>query len=133
MYKEKGKIHAIGDIKSGVSTNGNQWSRQTFVLEVTLEGSNGAILNRIAIECGTKTVSQLAEHKVGDIVEVGFIINAREWQGRWFNNVDCVYIEYAGSKNSEPKKEAPAPKKTPELAPAFAAQPAENENGDLPF
>ena len=140
MYNEIGIIHAIGEVKSGVSTSGNSWARQTFVLEITTTTQNGDIIKRIAIECGNKTIPQLADHNVGDRVEVGFAINAREYQGRWFNNVDAIYIDAVnkgGQKGDLAKKHPdpvkPQPAQQPVLAPAFEPQPAEDEGPDLPF
>lgn len=136
MYNEIGIIHAIGDVKSGTSTNGNSWARQTFVLETTTNTPNGDIVKRIAIECGTKTIPQLESYKVGDRVEVGFAINAREYQGRWFNNVDAIYIDEvkdAVLKNTKAFTDPLKPKQesAPTLAPAFA--PSEDDGPDLPF
>lgn len=134
MYTEQGKIHAIGEAVEGVSEKtGKPWIRQTVVIEIE-KGNN--IIQRIALESGTRTADSLRVMKIGDLVEVGFNISAREWKGRFFNNVDLIYIDPVNANGTKPTKTAPVmadhPAKKPVLAPAFDPAPAEND-ADLPF
>ena len=105
MYIERGIIHAIGEAVQGVSEKtGAPWIRQTVVIEIE-KGNN--IIQRIALESGTRTADSLRVMKVGDLVEVGFGIGAREWKGRWFNNLDLIYIDPVNANGTKPAKTAP--------------------------
>lgn len=150
MYIERGIIHAIGEAVEGVSEKtGNAWIRQTVVIEIE-KGNN--IIQRIALESGTRTADSLRVMKVGDLVEVGFNIGAREYKGRWYNNLDLIYIDPVNANGTKPAKTAPmhmpanrvqgslaaaaaraeAAKEATIPAPAFDATPAD-EDPDLPF
>jgi hypothetical protein len=65
---------------------------------------------------------------IGDLVEVSFAIYARNWNGKWFNNVELVKIN-----SLEEEKPAPAPKQQEIIdQPQESLDPAENPD-DLPF
>lgn len=86
----KGTISHKGDVQSGTSQNGYGWSRQTIVLDVP--SFNGAF-TKIALMVQNQRVDELANYQVGDRVEVGYSVTAREWDGKWFNNVDLINIK----------------------------------------
>ena len=62
-------------------------------------------------------------YNIGDEVEVSFNLSSREWNGRYFHNVDAWKIEKVGIENSDTKNF--------EEPPVFDA-PATEED-DLPF
>ena len=113
MIKEIGTIFSMGEVVSGRTRNGGTWARQEIILEV--QTSNNSF-KRVVLRGDTDIVSELSAFNPGDEVEVTYGVSAREWQGKWYNNVDIYRIE-AVEKETDP---APAP------APA-------EETGDLPF
>ena len=76
-------IHAL-EPRSGVSAStGNPWSMQTFVIETTQE----QYPRRCAFEVfGEERLKQF-NIQVGQEYTVSFDIDAREYQGRWYNSV----------------------------------------------
>ena len=73
-------------------------------------------------------VDELNNYNVGDKVEVGWSIYAREWNGKWYNNVDLVNI-----KSQEVQAAAPAPTPAPSSLNNIPAEELEPHEEDLPF
>ena len=106
----KGIISHLGDIQQGTSQNGYDWARQVFVIDV--HSFNGTF-SKIALTAQNQRVDDLQEYQIGDRVEIGYSVTAREYQGKWFNNVDLVNIKFL----DEVASAAPAPQTAP-VAPA---------------
>lgn len=131
----KGIISHKGEIESGTTQNGNSWSRQVIVLDIA---SFGNTYSKIALTVQNQRVNEMQEYAVGDRVEVGYAVTAREWNGKWFNNVDLINIKML----DESAQAAPAPVAQP--APRKVARPAnttplvppgaiEPQDDDMPF
>lgn len=90
IIREKGTIAFMSEVQSGTSQSGNPWYRQTIVVDVA--GYNGSY-RKVALQASGNVVGDLAEMQVGDKVEVSYQVTAREYQGRWYNNVDLFKIE----------------------------------------
>lgn len=86
-----GIISQFGQVESGTTQNGNSWSRQVVVLDVAGFGNT---FSKIALTAQNQRVDELQNYQIGDRVEVGYSVTAREWNGKWFNNVDLIRIEH---------------------------------------
>lgn len=140
----KGIISQFGQVESGTTQNGNSWSRQVVVLDVAGFGNS---FSKIALTAQNQRVEELQDYQIGDRVEVGYSVTAREWNGKWFNNVDLINIKFL----DEVASAAPAPQTAPvapaprQAAPRQVARPArttpqvpqgaevEPKDDDLPF
>ena len=89
--KERGTIAVLGEVQSGTSQNGNPWYRQTIVVNV--DGYRGSF-RPIAVQASGKVVGDLEVAMVGDKVEISYEVTGREYQGRWYNNVDLYKVEF---------------------------------------
>ena len=116
IIKEKGTITHMSEVQSGMSQNGNPWYRQTIVVDVA--GYNGSF-RKIALQATGDKVGELESMQLGDKVEVSYQVTAREYNGKWYNNVDLYKID---------REEAKA-KTTPLINPGSTEPMAE----DLPF
>ena len=117
LNKVKGIISHMGEIQQGTSQNGYDWARQIIVLDVA---SFNGTFSKIALTAQNQRVDDLQEYQIGDRVEVGYSVTAREYQGKWFNNVDLVNIKFL----DEVAQAAPAPTPAPrQVAPAAPAAP----------
>lgn len=87
----KGIISQFGQVESGTTQNGNSWSRQVIVLDVAGFGNT---YSKIALTAQNQRVEELQNYQIGDRVEVGYSVTAREWNGKWFNNVDLISIKF---------------------------------------
>jgi len=115
----KGIISHMGDIQQGTSQGGYDWARQVIVIDV--HSFNGTF-QKIALTAQNQRVDDLQNYQIGDRVEIGYSVTAREYQGKWFNNVDLVNIKFL----DEVAQDAPAPKPAPaprQVAPAAPAAP----------
>ena len=89
LFYSKGKISFISEVKTGTSQSGYQWRNCDVTLEIP--GFQGSVTKQVFRASGDK-VDLVLQHKVGDTVQIGFSLYAREWNNRLFNNVDLVTI-----------------------------------------
>lgn len=121
----EGRISHKLPVQSGQSSRG-AWKKQDFVLDYQ-DGNYPAQAMFTAF--GNNNVAELDKYSIGDEVRVSFNIKAREYNGRWYNDVRIWKIVPAG--------QAAAPT-SPEEAPAPSIEdmpePSESsESEDLPF
>lgn len=123
LFYSKGRIAFISDVKTGTSQSGFTWRNLDVTLEVP--GFQGSVTKQVFRASGDK-VDMVLQHKVGESVQIGFSLYAREWNNRLYNNVELVTItDESGAVKAEPK---------PTTAQASAqAAPAEDDGPDLPF
>lgn len=125
LYYSKGTISHMSEITSGTSTSGRDWARMTIMIDIP--GYQGSI-SKLSFQVGTDRISDVQEFKVGDKVEIGWSIYAREYKGRWYNNVDLVNIKSQGVQAA-----APAPSPAPRSLNNIPASELEPHEEDLPF
>lgn len=139
-----GKVIAILPARSGVSARtGNQWMTQEYVIEVPGNFPRKMVFNIF----GEDRIRQF-NIQAGEEITVQFDIDAREYQGRWFNDIRAYNIIRGQMAQTVPAATTipgGAPAATPfppqqNAAPAAAApfppaqEPAgENAADDLPF
>ena len=102
LYKSKGTISEMSEVQSGTSKNGYQWQSMTIVLDIP--GFKGSVTKQ-CVEVRGDDIKDVLLFSIGDKVEVTWSMYAREWNGRWFNNVELVKIE----REEEARVERPAP------------------------
>lgn len=127
-------------VQSGNSARG-PWSKQEFVLEYP-DGNYTA--KACFMAWGAEKVQDLAKYQVGDKVKVSFNLKSREYNGRWYNDLQIWRIAPAGAAQPEaparpaqqgaPAWQQPAPQVWPQApAPTLDDMPAEDAGEDLPF
>ena len=116
----KGKIVNILPVESGTSKAGKEWKKQGFVVDT------GAQFNPLVCFSlfGDDKINMLRDFGQGQEVEVAFNISSREFNGKWYHNIDAWKITGATQGNpATASSEAPLP--TIDEAPS--------EDDDLPF
>jgi hypothetical protein len=113
----KGKLSRKLSVESGTSKAGKEWKKQSFLVDT------GAQYNpEICFQLfGDDKIEILNHHNEGDQVEVSFNLSSKEFNGRYFHNIDAWRIENIASEGASEMKDVPE----------FNA-PA-NEEDDLPF
>ena len=86
MAEITGKIIAVLPTKSGTSARGTQWSSQTAVIE-----THEQYPKRVAFDVLGDRIAEF-NLQVGEEVTVSFDINAREFNGKWFNSVNAWQV-----------------------------------------
>ena len=123
----KGTISYMSEVRSGKSKNGYDWAKQSILLDIP--GYHGSII-KLSLQASNEMVEELNNYKVGDKVEIGWSIYAREWEGRWYNNVDLVNIKSQDQQTEQrPARPAPAPQEPP----LISSESLEPQKDDLPF
>ena len=99
----EGRISRKEAKQSGQSARG-AWVKQDFILEYQ-DGNFPAEVCFTSF--GNDKVAELDRFQVGDLVKVSFNLRAREYNGRWYNDVRVWRITPAGQSQSQPA--APVP------------------------
>lgn len=80
------KLVKKSDVSCGTSNNG-EWERQTLVFE-TLDGEGHFIPVEVF---GKKKVRGVQPLQIGQLAEVIFRIDGREFEGRWFARLEYIH------------------------------------------
>ena len=135
-----GKIIQVLEERGGVSARtGSEWRRGSYVLETTTDRFPRKMMFEVF---GADKIQQF-NIQVGEMVRVSFDIDAREYQGRWYNSIRAWNVDRNIVDPMMQPAAVPAPDTTPFGAPApmptfasveadspFASSSAEEE---LPF
>ena len=106
-------------VQSGNSARG-PWAKQEFILEYP----DGNFTAKACFTAwGQDKVQDLGKYQVGDKVKVSFNLKSREYNGRWYNDLQIWKIAPAGAPQSAPAA-APAQAQPAPQAPAFPQAPA---------
>ena len=126
-----GKIIAVLPLQSGTSKAGREWKKQEYVLE-----THDSFPRKVKFDFFGDRVDQFPL-AIGDEVTVSFDIESREFNGRWYTDVNVLSARPSdGMQQAAPAAfgQAPAPAQQATAAPAmdpFAG--ADNSTDDLPF
>ena len=131
----KGIISHKSEIQQGTSQSGYDWARQIVVLDVA---SYNNTFSKIALTAQNQRVDDLMNYQIGDKVEVGYSVTAREYNGKWYNSIDLVNIKpMEAAAPTAPAQAAPAAPRqvarpartTPQVPPGTNLEP---QDDDLP-
>ena len=89
-----GKIIAVLPTRSGTSARGTQWSSQTAVIE-----THEQYPKRVAFDVLGDKITEF-NLQVGEEVTVSFDINAREYNGKWWNSVNAWQVVRQGGQQA---------------------------------
>ena len=99
----EGRIKTKLPAQGGTSARG-AWTRQDFVVEY----QDGNYMSEACFSAwGQDRVDELAKFGEGDAVKVSFNVRAREYGGRWYNDLRVWRLAPAGQAAPAPA-EAPA-------------------------
>lgn len=125
-----GKIIAVLPTRSGTSAKGTQWSSQTSVIE-----THEQYPKKVAFDVLGEKITEF-NLQVGEEVTVSFDINAREFNGKWFNSVNAwkvvrEQVPSQGCYNANPQAGAHAAQAAQPSSVVGAANPM-NPNNPFP-
>ena len=92
-----GKIIAVLPERGGVSKTGNEWKTQEYVIETHEQYPKKVCFNVF----GADKIAQF-NIQAGDEMTVSFDINAREYQGRWYNDIRAWKVERGTASGAAP-------------------------------
>ena len=127
-FQVKGVLKQILPEVSGTSKAGKEWAKQEFVIETqeqfpknltfTLFGDKMDLINGIS---------------VGDNVEVNFGIESKEFNGRWFHNVNAYGVSSAEQTHSAAEYPPVNADRVETTSGASTSNTLEDTTDDLPF
>jgi single-strand DNA-binding protein len=113
-YKAEGKVEKIFDSE----TKGASFQVRQFVIEV----SEGQYPQMVAFQLVQDKCTLIDDYSEGDMIEVEFDLRGREWNGKYFTNLQAWRIGRAGEGGSQrgpsdgPSQPAEPKTVTPDLA-----------------
>lgn len=122
-----GKITFISPVSSGVSqSSGKQWASLNFVVTSEHEKYPKSICFRVF---GQERINEFAL-KTGESVNVDFDIDAHQYNGRWFNELNAWRVTRIAAASQTPQQT-----QQPYTANPVQPQPPTQNNNDetLPF
>jgi hypothetical protein len=123
MYKTLGTIKEIQPVISGTS-NGKDWKKQNFIIET----EPGQYPKTICMSLFGDKTSVLSYLSPGCDVDVSFSIESRQYQDKWFTNVNAFSVTKIGGQQVQ---QPPNPPKFEE--PQWEKANKDEDNSDLPF
>ena len=126
MNTVSGKIIAILAPQSGESKNnpGTTWKRQEFVLE-----TQDMYPRKVCFNIWGEDRIKQADIQMDDIVTIEFEINSREYNGKWYTNIEARNIS---KENATAAPVAPPASSSTATAPGGFDSPI-GAADDLPF
>ncbi|WP_455671685.1 DUF3127 domain-containing protein [Phocaeicola sp.] len=113
-----GRVIAVLEARGGVSKAGNAWKSQEYVIE-----THDQYPKKMCFDVWGEDRIRDFNIQPGEELKVHFDVDAREWQGRWFNSLRAWKVEHVGATNIA----QPAPQPMP-------AAPVDVQGNDgLPF
>ncbi len=116
----KGRVSQILKPEGGVSKGGREWSKREFVIDTEEQFSRKVCFTLF----GDKT-TLINSITVGEMVEVSFNLESREFNGKWYTNINAWKID-------KPET-TPQSGQIPEYSIDDIPPEPEEEAGDLPF
>jgi len=83
----KGRIEQILPVQNGTSKAGKDWSKQDFVIETEEQ-----FPKKVCFTLFGDKLSLLNGLKIGDQVDVAFNLESRDFNGKWYHNINAWRI-----------------------------------------
>ncbi|MDB9964204.1 DUF3127 domain-containing protein [Vicingaceae bacterium] len=123
----KGRIKTILDVESGTSKAGKGWRKQSFVVDTGAQYNPDVCFGVF----GDEKIDMLAKFNPGAEVEVAFNVSSREYNGKYYHNIDAWKIDPTGSQGAGGNTPPPPTDDPSSLNMADLSSDAEDD--DLPF
>lgn len=118
----KGTLLQILKLESGVSKAGKEWKKQDFVIE-----TNEQFPKKVCFTLFGDKINLIDGTTEGTEIEVFFSLESRDFNGKWYHNINAWKIESVGAASSS--------KNFPPDFPSgdFPPEPDGDSGNDLPF
>lgn len=124
----KGKIIAVMPVRTGTSQkNGEAWASQEYVIETIEQYPKRCVFNVF----GEDKIKQFNIQQGCEYL-VKFDINAREYNGRWYNDVRARKVEPAQAQQAQAQAQPFQPAGA-DAIPAPTIAPPNDDANPLPF
>lgn len=121
-----GKIIQVLPMQTGAGRNGSDWKKQEFVIETTDQYPK-----KVCFSVWGDKIDQF-NIQPGDDLTISITIESREYNGKWYTNVQAWKVDRVVAGGMPMEEEMPypsAPAAAPQSAPFTSSSPID----DLPF
>ena len=102
MLSIQGLLIQKNQIENIENKEGKKWTKQTFLLDIGSDYNN-----RICFQLfGEEKIKLLEKYQLGDRIEVFFNISSREYNKRYYHNIDAWKINSVLEGDSQNAKES---------------------------
>ena len=91
-----GKLVKILELETGVSKAGKEWKKQSILID-----TGGDFNNEICVSAFGDKLEQMLKLEVGMEVSVLCNVYSREYNGRYFHNIDGYFFTNQSNKSSD--------------------------------
>ncbi len=95
----QGRITKVMPIESGVSKAQKEWKKQNFVIDTGAQYNPEVCFSLF----GDEKIAMLANFKEGQEVKVAFNVSSREYNGKYFHNLDAWKVFKATASTPDPE------------------------------
>ena len=91
-----GKLVKILELETGISKAGKEWKKQSILID-----TGGDFNNEICVSAFGDKLEQMLKLEVGMEVSVLCNVYSREYNGRYFHNIDGYFFTNQSNKSSD--------------------------------
>ncbi len=137
-FEIEGRLTHKLEVQSGQSARG-AWTKQSFVIEYQDGNFPASVCFTVF---GNDKVAELGRYRTGDQIKVAFNLRAREYNGKWYNDVNVwrfIPLNQGPAANHPQANQAGYGAQFPSQGPAMPPAPTlddlpgDDPNNDLPF
>ena len=99
-YTFTGRVVHVGDVQEF-------GSKGFYKRDLVLNDGADKYPQEISFQCSKERADAAGDFNKGDTVKVDFNLRGREWQGRWFVNLEAWRLELQDSAEAEPQADIP--------------------------
>ena len=92
----KGTLMKALETETGTTQAGKDWMKKSFVVKTEDKYPKGVCFTLFG-----EKVPMLDSHKVGDMITVHFNLSSREYNGKYYHNIDAWKIDSETATNTE--------------------------------
>ena len=129
IYKTQGTVHQVDEVETINARNGQTYRKQSIVLEETDDRGR---TDYVQLRAFGEAVEETEDLREGEAVSVTFAITAREYNGRWYNDLNIIHVRRTAPVQEE-KEQRRAAVRAKAQAILDGTVSGEGHEDDLPF
>jgi len=79
----EGKLVKVFELETGVSKTGKEWKKQSILIEQDTEYNKEVVVSFFG-----DNVNKIKNNQIGDIITCNINLSSREYNDRWYHNID---------------------------------------------
>jgi len=96
----EGKLVKVFDLETGVSKSGKEWKKQSILIEQDTEYNKEVVVSFFG-----DNVKKIKANLIGDVITCNINLSSREYNGKWYHNIDGWTCNVSDIKNIDKRIE----------------------------